>query len=188
MGDFNIDMKEATNQSLEKLNTFCETFGLSNLVKGNTCYSRTHKSSVYLILTNKASSFQLTKTTETDISDEHLLISTYMKTHTTHLKSMKFVHRNYKRFDEKTFLLELESKNVTRNSIFSNENYKYLSYKFADVKNKHALLKTKVFRDSNAPFINKHLRKDIYRKSPLRSKFNQKSNKFSWKKQKKTAK
>ena len=112
MGDFNIDVKEVTNQSLEKLNTFCETFGLSNLVKGYTCYSKTRKSSIDLILTNKTSSFQLTKATETGISDVYLLISTYMKTKTTPLKSKKFLYRDNKRFDERTFLLELESMNV----------------------------------------------------------------------------
>ena len=78
MGDFNIDAREV---SLEKLNTFCETFSLSNLVKVYTCYSKTHKSSVDIILTNKTSSFQLTKARETGISGVHLLISTYMKTH-----------------------------------------------------------------------------------------------------------
>ena len=39
----------------------------------------TVKSSKDLILTNKTSSFQLTKATETGVNDEHLLISTYMK-------------------------------------------------------------------------------------------------------------
>ena len=107
MGDFNIDVKEVTNQSLEKLNTFCETFGLSNLVKGYTCYSKTRKLSIDLILTNKTSSFQLTKATETGISDIHLLISTYMKTQTTRLKSKKFLYRDYKRLDEKNIFLQI---------------------------------------------------------------------------------
>ena len=104
MGDFNIDVKELTNQSLEKRNTFYETSGLSNLVKGYTCYSETHKSSIDLILTNKTFLFELTKATETGISDVHLLISTYMKTQTTRLKSKQFQYRAYKRFDEKIFL------------------------------------------------------------------------------------
>ena len=47
---------------------------------------------------------------------------------------------HYKRFDEKAFLLELESKNLPRNSVSSNENYEYLSYQLADIVNKHALL------------------------------------------------
>ena len=102
IGDFNIDEKEVTKQSLEKLNTFWETFGLRSLVKGHTCYSKTHKSSIDLIL-NKTSSVQLKKATETGISDVHLLISTNMKMQTTRLKSKKFLYRDYKCFDEKTF-------------------------------------------------------------------------------------
>ena len=75
------------------------------------------------------------------------------------VKSKKFLQREYKRFDEKTFYLELEFKNLTWNSIYSNENYKCLSYLSADVVNKHSPLKTKALRGNNAPFINKHLRK-----------------------------
>ena len=67
MGDFNIDVKEVTSQSLEKLNTSCEIFSISNIVKGYTCYSETHNSSIDLILINKMSSFQLTKAIETDM-------------------------------------------------------------------------------------------------------------------------
>ena len=55
-------------------------------------------------------------------------------------------YKYYKCFDEKTFLLELEFKNLTRNSISSNENYEYLSYQFADVVNKHALLNQNLTR------------------------------------------
>ena len=36
IGDFNIDVKEVTNQILEKLKTFWATFGLSNLAKAYT--------------------------------------------------------------------------------------------------------------------------------------------------------
>ena len=89
------------------------------------------------------------------------------------------------RFDKKTFLLELEFKNLTRKSISSNENYEYLSYQFADVVNKHAPLKTKVLRGNNTPFFNKQLRKEIHRRSSLKNKFNRKPNNLNWEKYKK---
>ena len=178
IGDFNIDEKEVTKQSFEKLNTFWETFGLPSLVKGYTCYSETQKSSIDLILTNKTSSVQLKKATETGISDVHLLISTNMKMQTTRLKSKKFLYRDYKCFDEKTFLWELDSKNITGNSIYSNENSNSnLFYQFAGVINKHAPLKAKFLRGNNKPFINKHLRREIYWRSALKNKFNRKPNK-----------
>ena len=139
MGGINIDVKKVTNQSLEKLNTFCENFGLSNLAKGYTYYSKT-QSSVDLLLTNKISSFQLTKATETGISQVYFLVSIYMKTQAARRKSKNFLYGDYKHFDEKTFLLELESKNLIRNSIFSNENYEYLFYKFVQCSLKNKIL------------------------------------------------
>ena len=107
-----------------------------------------------------------------------------MRTQTTRLKLKKFLYRDCKCFDEKTSLLELESKNLTRNSISSNENYEYLSYQFSDVVNKRAPLK-KFLRVNKAPFINKHLRKEMYRRSVLRNKFNRKPSKVNWEKYKK---
>ena len=92
-----------------------------------------------------------------------------MRTQATRLKSKKPLCRDYKRFNEKTFLFELESENLTRNSISSNENYVYLSHQFAGVVNKHAPLKAKVLRGNNAPSIDKHLRKEIYQRSALRN-------------------
>ena len=108
-----------------------------------------------------------------------------MITQTTGLKSKKFLYRDHKCFDEKTFLFNLESKSLTRNSISSHENFEYLPYQFANVVNKHAPLKTNVSRGNNAPYINKHLRKEIYRRSALRNKFNKKPNKLNWEKYKK---
>ena len=50
-----------------------------NLVKDYTCFTKTHKSSIDLILTKKEHSFQRTKTTETGVSENRFLISTFMK-------------------------------------------------------------------------------------------------------------
>ena len=90
MSDFSIDVKEVTNQSLEKRKTFWAAFGLSNLVKAYTCYSKTHKSAIDLILTKKMSSFQLTKAAETGISDVRLLVSTHME-HTSYQSEIELV-------------------------------------------------------------------------------------------------
>ena len=61
MGDFDIDVKDKRNPK------FCElwnTFNMSNLVKGYTCFSKTKKSSTDLILTSKERSFQLPTMTD----------------------------------------------------------------------------------------------------------------------------
>ena len=77
MADFNIDGKAVKKQNLEKLDAFCETFGLLNLVSDYICYFKNHKFPIDLTLTNKVASCRLTKATEIDISDIHLLISNY---------------------------------------------------------------------------------------------------------------
>ena len=64
MGGFNIDMKDKTNPNFDKFSEFCDTFSMTNLIKDYTCFTKTHKSSIDLILTNKEHSFQLTKTTD----------------------------------------------------------------------------------------------------------------------------
>ena len=85
MGDFNIDVKDKTNPIFDKFSEFCDTFSWSNLIKDYTCFTKTHKSVIDLILANKEHWFQLTKTTETGASDVYLLISTFMKAQTTRL-------------------------------------------------------------------------------------------------------
>ena len=39
MGDFDIDFKNKKNSTLGKLNNFCDTFSLKNLVEGHTCFT-----------------------------------------------------------------------------------------------------------------------------------------------------
>ena len=74
MGDFNIDV---TNKGVEfdKLDEFSDLF---NLITSPTCFTKTHKSTIDLILTNKKSCSQKTKVAETGLSDFHKLISTFL--------------------------------------------------------------------------------------------------------------
>ena len=52
MGDFNIDV---TNRGVEfdKLDEFSDLFNLTNLITSPTCFTKTQKSTIDLILTNK---------------------------------------------------------------------------------------------------------------------------------------
>ena len=78
MGDFNIDVKNR-GVEFDKLDEFCDLFNLTNLITSPTCFTKTHKSTIDLILTNKESCFQKTKVTETGLSDFHKLISTFLR-------------------------------------------------------------------------------------------------------------
>ena len=59
MGDFNIDV---TKKGIEfdKLDEFCDLFNLTNLATSPTCFTKTHKSTIDLILTNKENCSQKT--------------------------------------------------------------------------------------------------------------------------------
>ena len=70
-----------------------------NLVNDYTCFTKIYKSSINLIVTNKEHSFQF-KTTETGISDIHLLTSTFMKAQTKRLQPKKVVYRDFKNLNK----------------------------------------------------------------------------------------
>ena len=73
MGDFNIDF---TNKGTEfdTLDEFCDLFNLTNLATSPRFFTKAHKSTIDLILTNKGNCFQKKKVTETGLSDFHKLI------------------------------------------------------------------------------------------------------------------
>ena len=54
MGDFNIDIKKENSLAYNKLEEFCDTFNLTNLVKTETCSMNNHKLTIDLILTKRA--------------------------------------------------------------------------------------------------------------------------------------
>ena len=165
IGDINIDVEDKTNPNFDKFAEFCDTFSMLNLLKDYICFIKTHKSSIDLILTNKEHLFRLTKTNQTLIDVVHPLKSAFMEAQTTPLSPKKIVYKDFKNFKEENKL-----KDFSRKSDDSNENYEFLSYQFQSLVNKHAPLKTKISRGNNGPFVNKSLRKKIYKRSALRNK------------------
>ena len=116
MGDFNIDIS-SLGVGFDKLNEFINLFDLTNLIKENTCITKDHQSTIDLILTTRPLSFQKTKVTETGLSDYHMLISSFFKSHYCRLKPKVITYRDYKNFNETLFLNDLKSKNLSINSI-----------------------------------------------------------------------
>ena len=161
MGDFNIDINSLGN-GCQLLDEFCDLFNFSHLVKTPTFFTSSHKSTIDLIMTNKAKVFQKSRFTETGISDYHKLVSIFFKSHYSRLKPKVSYYRNYKNFDEQHFLNDLENTNFISISEDPDERYDYLTTKFHEVVDKHAPLKKKFVRGNHAPFMNKELRKAIY--------------------------
>ena len=52
MGDFNMDLK-INGFGCNKLDECCDLFNLANLIKTETCFTKSHKSLIDLFLTNK---------------------------------------------------------------------------------------------------------------------------------------
>ena len=97
-GDFNIDIKFQTNKQTgsNNLSCFCDFFHLTNIVKSDTWFTKTHTSLTDLTLINKLSSFNKALVSETGLSDYHKMITTFFKLHFSRL-------RNYKKFMTKNF-------------------------------------------------------------------------------------
>ena len=99
------------------------------------------------------------------------MIGAFFKAKITRLKPRKIYYRNYKNFDKSSFLLDLKSTNLDSPSIDPDENYIFLTNQFLKVVNQHAPLKVKILRGNHAPFVDKQLRKEIYKRSKLRNKY-----------------
>lgn len=69
MGDINVDTHDHQHPGFGKLSSFCDIFGLTNLVSSKTCFTGSHSSSIDVILTNRPRSFQATSVFETSLSD-----------------------------------------------------------------------------------------------------------------------
>ena len=159
MDDFNIDINKDNAIGHDKLHVFCDTLKLTNLVKSETCYTNNHKSTIDLFLTNKPCSSQFTSVTEAGLSDYHRLITTFMKSYFSRLKSKIIHHRNFKRLDEQKFIADVKNADFSFETDDPNENYSTLTNTFSLIVEKHAPLKKKIVRGNHAPFITKDLTK-----------------------------
>ena len=185
MGDFNIGMK-SKSFGYDKLDEFCDLFNLTNLIKSETCFTKSRKSLIDLFLTNTPLSFQKTHVSETCLSDFHKLITTFFKTNFSRLRPKVLSYRNYKNLIESKFLNDLNKTMISFDNENPNQNYNVLSNRFLEVVNVHALLKTKIVRGNDAPFVDKQLRKAIYTRTRLKNKIHRnpsKENKMVYKKQ-----
>ena len=67
MGDINIDYQKSIGY--EDLLNLMTTFNLKNLIKDMTCFSKDHKPSIDIILTNKSKSFFKSNVFELGLSE-----------------------------------------------------------------------------------------------------------------------
>ena len=147
MGDFNIDIK-CKGVGSNNLSDFCDLFHLNDIVKSDTCFSKTHTSLIDLILTNTPASFNKTLVSETGLSDYHKMITTFFKLHFSRIRPKVITYRNYKKFHEEKFLNDVKETNIVMNEKDPNQNYQSLTKSFLTIVNKHAPLKKKIVREN----------------------------------------
>ena len=78
-GDFNINIKRE-NVGSNNLSDFCDLFHLTNVVKSDTWFTKTHTSLIDLVLTKKPPSFNKIFVSESGLSDHHKAIITFFIT------------------------------------------------------------------------------------------------------------
>ena len=88
------------------MSSYCDIFGLTNLVSNKICLIGNHSTSIDVILTNRRRSFQTTSVFETGLSDCHSFVTTTMKRPIPSLKPKKVKYRSYKNFNEDSFLAD----------------------------------------------------------------------------------
>ena len=154
MGDFNIDIKKANSTAYNKLEEFCGTFNLTNLVKFQTCFLNNHKSTIDLILTNKPQFFQITIVTECGVNDCQKRITTFMKSDISRLKPRNVHYRSYKNFfNKEKFLSDVKEADFSFKKSNPDVNYLVLTNVFSNIVNIHAPLKKKILRGNKQPRI-----------------------------------
>ena len=120
-------------------------------------------------MTNKPKSFFKTYITETGLSDYHKLISTFFKFKAPRLKPKVIFYRNYKKFDEKSFLHDLQNKNFFMFCNDPNVNYKSITENLETIEITCSFEK-KFVGGNQAPFMNKDFQIAVYTRTRLKNK------------------
>ena len=95
MADINIYTQDHQSQGINKFFEFCDVFGLQNLIKSNTCETKTSSTLIDVILSNQVKSFRHSKTVETGISDFHKLVKTSFRSTYQRVRPTKIKYRSY---------------------------------------------------------------------------------------------
>ena len=149
----------------------CDTFDLTNIIKANTCFKPSNQTFIDVILTNQPRSFQKSGVITTGLSDCHKMILTFFRSYFSTLPPKTITYRNFRYFETKDFLYELENKLRTRES---NEGVKDddLTNIFRSTLDSHAPLKQNQLRGNQAPFMTKEQSKTIMIRSRIKNKSN----------------
>ena len=172
MGDLNIDTADITKNACNYLSDLCDTFSLTNIINGKTCFKAQKGTSIDVLLTNRPRSFHKTGIFETGSSDHHKLILSVFRSYFIRIPPKTIEYRNYKNFNETAFIRDLDQE-LLKGEMYKSNNEMYSTFTkvFRLVLDKHAPLKVKKVRGNQGPFMTKELSKAIMNKSKIRNKY-----------------
>ena len=171
MGDLNIDTAEKTKDTCIYLSDLGDTFSLTNIINGKTCFKAQKVTSIDALLTNRPRSFHKWGIFEKGFSDHHKLILSVFRSYFIRIPPKIIEYRNYKNFNETVFVHDPDQELVKGEMYKSNnEMYSTFTKLFRLVLDKRAPLKVKKVRGSQGPFMTKGLGKTIMNKSKIRNK------------------
>ena len=166
-GDFNADVSD------KAMLDFCESYNLKSLIKQPIRFKNSENPScIDLFLTNRPRSFCNSYVIETGLSDFYMMTVSVTKMHYKKLPPKIINYRDYKKFSNGNFLNSV--KKVFSNKTPNEENggIDFFLSTCSNVLNKHAYSKKKSIRGNQRPFMNKHISKEIMKRSKLRTRNN----------------
>ena len=96
--DFNSTMFDMS------MKDFCELYDLENLIKESTCFKNANNpSSIDVLLTNSANSFENSVAIETGLSDHHKMVLIGLKIYTKKKDLVTISYRSYTNMDYSVF-------------------------------------------------------------------------------------
>ena len=157
LGDFNIELLE------QLMKDFSPTYNCKNSIEDKTCYKNPENPKCTdLKMADMTKSFQNSWAIEAGLSDFHKMCFTVLKVFYTKQRPHIIQYRSYTKFSNKAFINDLQ--NTFFQFSCSCENCYFEKFKkkkkTVDVSlKKHAPLKKRYVRASQAPRINKTIKK-----------------------------
>ena len=172
MGDLNIDTADKTKDTCNYLSDLCDTFSLTNIINGKTCFRAQKGTSIDVLLTNRPRSFHKMGIFETGFSDHHKLVVSVFRSYFLRIPPKIIEYRNYKIFNETVFLHYLDQE-LLKGEMYKRNNKMYSTFTkvFRLLLDKYAPPKVIKIRGNQDSFMTKELSKAIMNKYKIRNKY-----------------
>ena len=171
------------NEKCTTLKEVCDIFDLTNMVVELTCFTKDALPSLNdIILTNKPNYCMNTNNYNCGISYVHNIISIQIKGNMPSNKKELICFRSFKNFDDEKFTEDLNQIDFDKLTDQDDVNTIYSDFEeaFIQTVDKHAPVKKRKSCQNPAPFIDKELRKTVYKKRQLYNKYNKFKTKSNW--------